>query len=179
MSDPLDASSFSVGGQDESSGRLAAGTIELAVDAMTGAKTDIDQLAEMLDYFTRLGASNQLRDYREVRANLARSRELLSRQADVVARLTEATLGLARLIGATGTKALDAGPAEAPKDLVSEAETAAAIVAMTSERPVPLPPQPAVPGTSPAANPSREELNQQKIVSAVFSEIEAILRRPN
>ena len=79
----------------ERSGETAAPialALKDAIEMLATAKTAIDQMTEMLQYFTRLGGSGPLRDYREVKANLLRSRALLSTQPDTVAQLTEAAL---------------------------------------------------------------------------------------
>src|SRR5262252_1610034 len=65
----------------ERSGETAAPialALKDAIDLLATAKTAIDQMTEMLQYFTRLGGSGPLRDYREVKANLLRSRALRS-----------------------------------------------------------------------------------------------------
>jgi cell fate (sporulation/competence/biofilm development) regulator YlbF (YheA/YmcA/DUF963 family) len=153
-----------------------------AIEMLATAKTVIDQLTEMLQYFTQLGDSGPLRDYREVRANLLRSRALLSTQPDAVARLTEAALRLSKLIDS------DARPIPSDPKLIATQKAAAtpaigqrAVAARLNKRPATQSCDRS-PSETDAAPPSslrsRQGFFDQTVVRAVFSEIEAALRRP-
>ena len=72
--------------------------LQTAVAAFAAAQSDIDQLATLLGYFANLGDSSTLRDYGEVRANLLKSRALLSSQAEIYARLHKAATDLSELL---------------------------------------------------------------------------------
>jgi hypothetical protein len=133
-----------------------------AIEMLATAKTAIDQMTEMLQYFTRLGGSGPLRDYREVKANLLRSRALLSTQPDTVAQLTEAALRLSKLIDINALRTTEV-PSEPLKPRAARSNERPALIDEAG------PPRP---------KPARQAFFDQTIANAVFSEIEAILRHP-
>src|ERR1700751_3251416 len=98
MTQVLDAVRFGAERSGETAALPIAHALKDAIEMLATAKSAIDQMTEMLHYFTRLGDTGPLRDYREVKANLLRSRALLSTQPDTVAQLTEASLRLYKLI---------------------------------------------------------------------------------
>jgi hypothetical protein len=104
MTQVLDAVRFGTARAGQSATPPVAHALKDAIEMLATAKTVIDQLTEMLHYFTRLGDTGPLRDYREVKANLLRSRALLSAQPDTVALLTEAALRLSKLINSTAVR---------------------------------------------------------------------------
>jgi hypothetical protein len=122
-----------------------------AMAALAAAKTDIDELTELLGYFANLGDSSALRDFREVRANLLRSRALLSTQEDLVADLTRAATSLAGLLGVRESRRVDD--------------------AATSN-----PPTPRI-AVAPPHVPAQQ--NQQAMVNSAFTEMESVLRTSN
>jgi hypothetical protein len=156
-----------------------------AIEMLATAKTAIDQMTEMLQYFTRLGGSGPLRDYREVKANLLRSRALLSTQPDTVAQLTEAALRLSKLIDINALRTT-----VNPKRIATQkaAPGAASLLSVAKMGPSePQKPRVARPNErpahtteagSPCPKPPRQGFFDQTVANAVFSEIEAILRHP-
>jgi hypothetical protein len=124
-----------------------------AIAALAAAKTDIDELTELLGYFANLGDSSTLRDFREVRANLLRSRALLSTQNDLVADLTRVATSLAELLGVRETMRVD--------DLGFGLSTS---------------PTPHI-AVAPPHVPAQQ--NQQTMVNSVFTEMESVLRTSN
>lgn len=147
------------------------------------AKTVIDQLTEMLDYFTRLGDTGPLRDYREVKANLLRSRALLSAQPHTVALLTEAALRLSKLIDGTAARqTLPPKLTETQKTATLPAVVETTPTARPSEPPKPRPAKSSarpgvVPNSAPPRpRPARRGFFDQTVANAMFSE--AIRRRP-
>lgn len=147
------------------------------------AKTVIDQLTEMLRYFTCLGDSGPLRDYREVKANLVRSRALLSAQPDTIAELTEAALRLSKLVDTNAV-----GTTSTPKMLVTQKPPPARVADAALTKPSEPRKAPAIKpserssavvhASSPRRSPVRQGFFDQTVASAVFSEIEAILGHP-
>ena len=128
-----------------------------AIAVVAAAAADIDALTTLLSYFTRLGDSETLRDFREVREHLLKSRALLSTQEGLRARLSQAATNLTRLIEV---------PELAPMQLTPQMQL--------TEPPPPL--AAVVDPTSPAQG--LGEMRKQTIVNAVFSEIESMLRTP-
>ena len=172
----------------ERSGETAAPialALKDAIEMLATAKTAIDQMTEMLQYFTRLGGSGPLRDYREVKANLLRSRALLSTQPDTVAQLTEAALRLSKLIDINALRTT-ANPKRIATQKIPPApagvQTAARIAPREPQRPRALRPneRPVLIAEAgpPRPKPARQGLFDQTVANAVFSEIEAILRHP-
>ncbi len=164
-------------GFGRSDGKPTTQAVKDALEVLAAAKADIDQLAEMLHYFTSLGDSRQLRDYREVRENLTRSRALLATQPDLARRLAESVSSLGRLFGLETPIPL--GPSGAAEQRATgwprDAETVAP--ASPGEQPsAPQPPAETAPAPTEAGSGSTED---QKIASSVFSEIEEILSRPS
>jgi hypothetical protein len=172
----------------ERSGETAAPialALKDAIEMLATAKTAIDQMTEMLQYFTRLGGSGPLRDYREVKANLLRSRALLSTQPDTVAQLTEAALRLSKLIDINALRTT-----ATPKRIATQktpptpagVQSAAKVAPSEPQKPRALRPneRPALiaEAGSPRPKPARQGFFDQTIANAVFSEIEAILRHP-
>jgi cell fate (sporulation/competence/biofilm development) regulator YlbF (YheA/YmcA/DUF963 family) len=185
MTQVLDAVRFGAGRSGETAAPPVAHALKDAIETLATAKTAIDQMTEMLHYFTRLGDSGPLRDYREVKANLLRSRALLSTQPDTVAQLTEAALRLSKLIDINAlrttptskrietpkTAAVPAGVQSAPKIRPSEFQKPRA--AGPSENPAVVPES-----SQPRPRSVRRGFFDQTVANAVFSEIESILRHP-
>src|SRR3954469_25383398 len=71
--------------------------LTVAVAALAAAVTGIDERGQLLSYFANLGDCSQLRDFREVRATLLRSRELLATQDELVTQLKLVASRLAEL----------------------------------------------------------------------------------
>jgi len=172
IADSMEAIRVGIEQASEARERPPAHPLKDAIEAFAQAKTDIDQLTELLRYFAHLGDSQQLRDYREVRANLLRSRALLSTQQDVVARLTQAAAGLARLIEASEIKkkqaekkseptapapAIEREPTAPPIEHAQSAPVAeAALRALTEAAPLAFPAAapPSLPEAAPVAFPA-------------------------
>ena len=185
MTQVLDAVRFRAERSGETAALPVAHALKDAIEMLATAKTAIDQMTEMLHYFTRLGDSGPLRDYREVKANLVRSRALLSAQPDTVAQLTEAALRLSKLIdinalrtpanpkliGAPKAVAASAGVQSAPKMRPGEFQKPRA--AGPSERPAT-----GAEASPPRTRSARRGFFDQTVANAVFSEIESILRHP-
>jgi hypothetical protein len=185
MTQVLDAVRFGAERSGERAALPIAHALKDAIEMLATAKTAIDQMTEMLHYFTRLGDTGPLRDYREVKANLLRSRALLSAQPDTVAQLTEAALRLSKLID------INALRITATPKLIETQKTAAvpaAVPSVSKTRPTESPkPRAARSSEHPAvvaeASPRRPRPAQrgffdQTVANAVFSEIESILRHP-
>jgi hypothetical protein len=156
-----------------------------AIEMLATAKTAIDHMTEMLHYFTRLGDSGPLRDYREVKANLLRSRALLSAQPDTVAQLTEAALRLSKLIDINALRTTtNPKLIETQKTAAAPAEARSVPKMRPSESPKPRPARPSeapvvvTEAGPPRARPARRGFFDQTIANAVFSEIESILSHP-
>jgi hypothetical protein len=185
MTQVLDAVRFGAERSGETAALPIAHALKDAIEMLATAKTAIDQMTEMLHYFTRLGDSGPLRDYREVKANLLRSRALLSAQPDTVAQLTEAALRLSKLID------INALRTTGKSKLIETQKTTVALAGAQSvpkKRPSESPkPQAAKPSEHPAVvaeagpprpRPARRGFFDQTVANAVFSEIESILRHP-
>jgi hypothetical protein len=185
MTQMLNAVRFGPDRSGETAALPIAHALKDAIEMLATAKTAIDQMTEMLHYFTGLGGSGPLRDYREVKANLLRSRALLSAQPDTVAQLTEAALRLSKLIDINAlrtntnpklieTQKTAAAPAEVrsvPKLRPSESQKPRA--ARPSEHPVVV-----AEAGPPRARLARRGFFDQTVANAVFSEIESILSHP-
>lgn len=184
MTQVLDAVRF---GAERSGARAAlpiAHALKDAIEMLATAKTAIDQMTEMLHYFTRLGDTGPLRDYREVKANLLRSRALLSAQPDTVAQLTEAALRLSKLIDLNALR-ITATPKLIETQRSAAVPTGGPSVSKTRPTESPKPRaarsnEPAVvaEADSPRPRPARRGFFDQTVANAVFSEIESILRHP-
>jgi hypothetical protein len=186
MTQVLDAVRFGAERSGERAALPIAHALKDAIEMLATAKTAIDQMTEMLHYFTRLGDSGPLRDYREVKANLLRSRALLSAQPDTVAQLTEAALRLSKLID------INALRTNANPKLIETQKTAAApggVPSVAKMRPSESqkPRAAARPSEHPAVvteagpsrpRPTRRGFFDQTVANAVFSEIESILQHP-
>jgi hypothetical protein len=177
-------------GVDRPDGRSTTQTVRDGIEALVAARANLDQLTEMLDYFAHLGDSNQLRDYREVRENLLRSRALLSEQPQLKRRLVETVLVLARTFGIeaptptiANRKPAVAGPAVAGPAVAGPTERAPgerppAEPAATMTGPEADPGEPPGEAAPPPAESEREATKDASISSSVFSEIEEILGQP-
>jgi hypothetical protein len=185
MTQVLEAVRFGAERSGERAALPIAHALKDAIEMLATAKTAIDQMTEMLHYFTRLGDSGPLRDYREVKANLLRSRALLSAQPDTVAQLTEAALRLSKLID------INALRTTANPKLIETQQTAAApggVQSIAKIRPsASQKPRAARPSEHPAVvaeagpprpRPARRGFFDQTVANAVFSEIESILQHP-
>jgi len=184
MTQVLDAVRFGAERSGETAALPIAHALKDAIEMLATAKSAIDQMTEMLHYFTGLGDTGPLRDYREVKANLLRSRALLSAQPDTVAQLTEAALRLSKLIDVNAlrttanpklieTQKTAAAPASvqgAPKPRPNESQKPRA--PRSSER------QPIIAEPAPRPRGARRSFFDQTVANAVFSEIESILRHP-
>jgi hypothetical protein len=185
MTQVLDAVRFGAERSGEAAALPVAHALKDAIEMLATAKTAIDQMTEMLHYFTRLGDSGPLRDYREVKANLLRSRALLSTQPDTVAQLTEAALRLSKLIDINALRTTPSPKRiETPKTTSAPAglQSAPKIRPSESQKPRPVGPSelPAVvpEAAAPRQRPARRGFFDQTVANAVFSEIESILRHP-
>ena len=183
MTQVLDAVRFGAERSGERAALPIAHALKDAIEMLATAKTAIDQMTEMLHYFTRLGDTGPLRDYREVKANLLRSRALLSAQPDTVAQLTEAALRLSKLIDVNALR-ITATPKliETQKTAVVPAGGPSASKTRPTESPKPRAARssehPAVEASPPRPRPARRGFFDQTVANAVFSEIESILRHP-
>jgi hypothetical protein len=183
MTQVLDAVRFGSEKPGETTASPIAHALKDAIEMLATAKTVIDQLTEMLHYFTRLGDSGPLRDYREVKANLLRSRALLLAQPDAVAQLTESALRLSKLIDTNALRTTaNSKPIDTPKKTAAapgSVENAPAKrpsaprAAKSSEHPTVV-----TAAAPPRPRPARQGFFDQTVANAVFSEIEAILQHP-